>query len=146
MVKVIVGIQWGDEGKGRASHFESKNASLVVRSTGGNNAGHTVVANGKKFAMHLLPSSIIRDGVLSIIGPGVVIDPKVLISEIEQMKETGINIDSKKLLISDRAHIILPHHIALDSLSEMLKKKKLVQQVVELVLVMLKNVIEQILE
>lgn len=125
MIKVIVGIQWGDEGKGRASHYESKNASLVVRSTGGNNAGHTVVANGKKFAMHLLPSSIIRDGVLSIIGPGVVIDPKVLISEIEQMKKTGINIDSKKLLISDRAHIILPHHIALDSLSEMLKKNKI---------------------
>ena len=73
MVKVIVGIQWGDEGKGRASHYESKNAKIVVRSTGGNNAGHTVVANGKKFAMHLLPSSIIREGVLSIIGPGVVI-------------------------------------------------------------------------
>ncbi len=125
MVKVIVGIQWGDEGKGRASHYESKNASLVVRSTGGNNAGHTVVANGKKFAMHLLPSSIIRDGVLSIIGPGVVIDPKVLISEITQMRETGIHIDAKKLLISDRAHIILPHHIALDSLSEMLKKNKI---------------------
>lgn len=124
MVKVIVGIQWGDEGKGRASHFESKNASIVVRSTGGNNAGHTVVANGKKFAMHLLPSSIIRDGVLSIIGPGVVVDPKVLISEIEEMKKNGISIDNKKLLISDRAHIILPHHIALDSLMEMLKDNK----------------------
>lgn len=124
MVKVIVGIQWGDEGKGRASHYESKNAAIVVRSTGGNNAGHTVVANGKKFAMHLLPSSIIREGVLSIIGPGVVIDPKVLISEIEQMKESGINIDKSNLLISDRAHIILPHHIALDSLSEMLKDNK----------------------
>lgn len=125
MVKVIVGIQWGDEGKGRASHFESKNASLVVRSTGGNNAGHTVVANGKKFAMHLLPSSIIRDSVLSIIGPGVVIDPKVLISEIEEMKKVGIQVDNTKLLISDRAHVILPHHIALDSLSEMLKKNKI---------------------
>ena len=124
MVKVIVGIQWGDEGKGRASHFESKNAAVVVRSTGGNNAGHTVVANGRKFAMHLLPSSIIRDGVLSIIGPGVVVDPKVLISEIEQMKENGIAIDESKLLISDRAHIILPHHIALDSLSETLKDNK----------------------
>lgn len=124
MVKVIVGIQWGDEGKGRASHYESKNAAIVVRSTGGNNAGHTVVANGKKFAMHLLPSSIIREGVLSIIGPGVVIDPNVLISEIEQMKESGINIDKSNLLISDRAHIILPHHIALDSLSEMLKDNK----------------------
>lgn len=124
MVKVIVGVQWGDEGKGRASHYESKNAKIVVRSTGGNNAGHTVVANGKKFAMHLLPSSIIRDGVLSIIGPGVVIDPKVLISEIEQMKTNGVNIDNINLLISDRAHIILPHHIALDSLSEKLKDNK----------------------
>ena len=124
MVKVIVGIQWGDEGKGRASHYESKNAKIVVRSTGGNNAGHTVVANGKKFAMHLLPSSIIRDGVLSIIGPGVVIDPKVLISEIEQMKINGVSIDNTNLLISDRAHIILPHHIALDSLSEKLKDNK----------------------
>ena len=124
MVKVIVGIQWGDEGKGRASHYESKNAKIVVRSTGGNNAGHTVVANGKKFAMHLLPSSIIRKGVLSIIGPGVVIDPKVLISEIEQMKINGVSIDNTNLLISDRAHIILPHHIALDSLSEKLKDNK----------------------
>ena len=124
MVKVIVGVQWGDEGKGRASHYESKNAKIVVRSTGGNNAGHTVVANGTKFKMHLLPSSIIRDGVLSIIGPGVVIDPKVLISEIEQMNENGINIDKNRLLISDRAHIILPHHIALDSLYESLKTKK----------------------
>ena len=121
MVKVIVGIQWGDEGKGRASHFESKNASIVIRSTGGNNAGHTVVANGKKFAMHLLPSSIIRDGVLSIIGPGVVVDPKVLITEIDEMAKNGIIVDNKRLLISDRAHIILPHHIALDSLMEMLK-------------------------
>ena len=124
MVKVIVGIQWGDEGKGRASHFESKNASIVIRSTGGNNAGHTVVANGKKFAMHLLPSSIIRDGVLSIIGPGVVVDPKVLITEIDEMAKNGIIVDNKRLLISDRAHIILPHHIALDSLMEMLKDNK----------------------
>lgn len=124
MVKVIVGIQWGDEGKGRASHFESKNASIVIRSTGGNNAGHTVVANGKKFAMHLLPSSIIRDNVLSIIGPGVVVDPKVLITEIDEMAKNGIIIDNKKLLISDRAHIILPHHVALDSLMEMLKENK----------------------
>ncbi len=124
MIKAIVGIQWGDEGKGRASHYESKNAKIVVRATGGNNAGHTVVANGKKFAMHLLPSSIIREGVLSIISPGVVVDPKVLISEINEMKENGIDINPKRLLISDRAHIILPHHIALDSLDESLKSNK----------------------
>ncbi len=125
MIKVIVGIQWGDEGKGRASHFESKDAEIVIRATGGNNAGHTVVANGKKFSMHLLPSSIIRDNVLSIIGPGVVIDPKVLISEIEEMKKENIDIDENRLLISDRAHVILPHHIALDNLGEQLKKNKI---------------------
>lgn len=86
MIKLIVGIQWGDEGKGRASHFESKNAKIVVRSTGGNNAGHTVVANGKQYKMHLLPSAIIRENVNCIIAPGVVIDPEVLISEIDQMR------------------------------------------------------------
>ena len=125
MIKEIVGIQWGDEGKGRASHYESKTVGVVIRATGGNNAGHTVVANGKKFAMHLLPSSIIRDGVKSIIGPGVVIDPDVLISEIETMKKAGINIDSSKLFISDKAHIIMPHHKALDELYEEMKTEKI---------------------
>lgn len=125
MIKVIIGIQWGDEGKGRASHYESKNAKIVVRATGGNNAGHTVVANSKKFAVHLLPSSIIRDGVLSIIGPGVVVDPKVLISEINNMKENGIDVTPDRLLVSDRAHVILPHHVALDALEESLKSNKI---------------------
>ena len=100
MIKEIVGIQWGDEGKGRASYYESKNAKVVIRATGGNNAGHTVVANGKKFAMHLLPSSIINDDVKSIIGPGVVIDPEVLIQEMTTMKEAGIKINPQKLFIS----------------------------------------------
>ena len=93
MIKLIVGTQWGDEGKGRAAHFESKNASIVVRSTGGNNAGHTVVANGKKYAMHLLPSAIIRDGVISIIAPGVVIDPEVLISKWIMLELKLLKID-----------------------------------------------------
>ena len=108
MIKEIVGIQWGDEGKGRASHYESKTAALVIRATGGNNAGHTVVANGKKYAMHLLPSAIIRDEVKSIIGPGVVIDPDVLISEIKTMREAGVEINPEKLFISGKAHIIMP--------------------------------------
>lgn len=125
MIKEIVGIQWGDEGKGRASYYESKNAKVVVRATGGNNAGHTVVANGKKFAMHLLPSSIISDDVKSIIGPGVVIDPEVLIQEINTMKEAGIAINPQKLFISGRAHIIMPHHKELDSLYEEMKAKKI---------------------
>lgn len=124
MIKEIVGIQWGDEGKGRASYYESKAAGVVIRATGGNNAGHTVVANGKKFAMHLLPSSIIRDGVKSVIGPGVVIDPDVLISEIETMKSAGIRINTQKLFISGKAHIIMPHHKELDVLYEEMKTKK----------------------
>ncbi len=124
MIKLIVGTQWGDEGKGRAAHFESKNASIVVRSTGGNNAGHTVVANGKKYAMHLLPSAIIRDGVTSIIAPGVVIDPEVLISEIDEMDKAGIKITKDRLKISERAHLILPHHKMLDNLYEELKENK----------------------
>lgn len=124
MIKEIVGIQWGDEGKGRASYYESKTANIVIRATGGNNAGHTVVTNGKKYAMHLLPSSIIRDEVKSIIGPGVVIDPDVLISEIETMRSAGITINPQKLFISERAHIILPHHKELDSLYEEMKSKK----------------------
>lgn len=124
MIKEIVGIQWGDEGKGRASHYESKKAGVVIRATGGNNAGHTVVANGKKYAMHLLPSSIIRDGVKSIIGPGVVIDPDVLISEIEAMNKAGIKVTPDKLYISGKAHIIMPHHRELDALYEEMKTKK----------------------
>ena len=125
MIKEIVGIQWGDEGKGRASHYESKTAELVIRSTGGNNAGHTVVANGKKYAMHLLPSAIIRDEVKSIIGPGVVIDPDVLISEIKAMREAGVEINPQKLFISGKAHIIMSHHKELDALYEEMKSNKI---------------------
>ncbi len=123
MVKVIVGMQWGDEGKGRATHYESKNVDLVIRATGGNNAGHTVVANGKKYAMHLLPSSIIRPEVVSTIGPGVVVDLEVLNSEIEEMQKAGIKITAENFLISERAYIILPHHKQMDAAEEELKGK-----------------------
>lgn len=101
-----------------------KQHGIVVRSTGGNNAGHTVVANGKKYAMHLLPSAIIREGVICIIAPGVVIDPSVLISEIEEMQKAGISITKERLKISERAHLILPHHKQLDHLYEELKDNK----------------------
>lgn len=97
---------------------------IVVRSTGGNNAGHTVVAGGKKYAMHLLPSAIIREGVTCIIAPGVVIDPEVLISEIDEMEKAGISITNERLKISERAHIILPHHKQLDELYEERKENK----------------------
>lgn len=123
-VKMIVGLQYGDEGKGRAVHYEAKNASIVIRATGGSNAGHTVVANGKKYAMHLLPSAIIRPDVLSMIGPGVVADLKVLAEEIEQMRKAGVKIQKDNFVVSQRTHITLPHHKQLDRLYEMLKDNK----------------------
>lgn len=123
-VKMIIGLQYGDEGKGRAVHYEAKNASIVIRATGGSNAGHTVVANGKKYAMHLLPSAIIRPEVLSIIGPGVVADLKVLAEEIQQMRNAGIKVEKDNFAISERTHITFPHHKQLDRLYEMLKAEK----------------------
>lgn len=123
-VKMIVGLQYGDEGKGRAVHYEAKNASIVIRATGGSNAGHTVVANGQKYAMHLLPSAIIRPDVLSMVGPGVVADLKVLAEEIEQMRVAGIKIEKENFAVSERTHITLPHHKQLDRLYEMLKANK----------------------
>ncbi len=123
-VKMIVGLQYGDEGKGRAVHYEAKNASIVIRATGGSNAGHTVVANGKKYAMHLLPSSIIRPEVLSVVGPGVVADLKILAEEIEQMKNEGVKVERDNFVVSERTHITFPHHKQLDRLYEMLKSEK----------------------
>lgn len=123
-VKMIVGLQYGDEGKGRAVHYEAKNAKIVIRATGGSNAGHTVVANGKKYAMHLLPSAIIRPDVLSMIGPGVVADLKILAEEIEQMRKANVKIEKDNFVLSQRTHITLPHHKQLDRLYEMLKDNK----------------------
>ena len=124
-VKIIMGLQYGDEGKGRASHFEARNAKIVVRATGGANAGHTVVVNGKKYVMHILPSAIIRDDVLCIISHGVVFDLELGYKEIMAMRnEVGATITSENFLISERAHITLPHHRQLDRLYEFLKEDK----------------------
>lgn len=123
-VTVITGAFWGDEGKGRASFYESQDAYMCLRATGGNNAGHTIVFNGKKYALHLIPSGIIRENVICGIGPGVVIDPKVLISEIQMLNDAGINITPDNLIISDKAHVILPYHKSMDALHESLKKHK----------------------
>ena len=113
-VKMIIGLQYGDEGKGRAVHYEAKDASIVIRATGGSNAGHTVVANGKKYAMHLLPSAIIRPEVLSIIGPGVVADLQILTEEIQQMREAGVKVEKDNFVVSERTHTSFPHHKQLD--------------------------------
>jgi adenylosuccinate synthase len=114
---VLVGAQWGDEGKGKATDLLGEQVDYVVRYQGGNNAGHTVVTpDGELFALHLLPSGILTPGVTCVIGNGVVIDPAVLIGEIDQLEARGI--DTSRLVISADAHLIMPHHRALDVVSE----------------------------
>ena len=110
-ITAIVGAQWGDEGKGKITDFFSGESDYVVRFHGGNNAGHTVIVEGKTFKLHLIPSGIIYGGPMSIIGNGVVVDPRVLLEEIEYIENKGID---PKLMVSDRAHVIMPYHIELD--------------------------------
>lgn len=117
-VKVIIGAFWGDEGKGKCAHYEAADAKVSIRSTGGANAGHTIVVNGKKYAMHLLPSSILREDVKSVIGPGVVVDLEVLSNEIKTIKAAGIK---PNLYISDRACIVLPTDKKMDEYVEQLR-------------------------
>jgi adenylosuccinate synthase len=113
----IVGAQWGDEGKGKVVDYLAREADVVVRFNGGNNAGHTVVIEGEKFIFHLLPSGITHPGVKCVIGNGVVIDPLVLIKELENLKAKKIDVKNR-LFISDRAHLIMPYHKAIDILRE----------------------------
>lgn len=117
---VIVGTQWGDEGKGKVVDYFAGKADVVVRFSGGNNAGHTVVVTGKKYAFHLMPCGALR-GKQLIIGNGVVVDPKVLLEEMEMVRKEGI---TPELLISERAHVIFPYHRALDEAEEQFKGKR----------------------
>jgi adenylosuccinate synthase len=114
---VVLGAQFGDEGKGKIVDLMTPNFSLVARYQGGHNAGHTVYVNGKKFVLHLIPSGILHDGVKCVIGNGVVVDPQALFKEIEELAQLGIDVGDR-LLISDKAHLILPYHRELDVLSE----------------------------
>ncbi len=118
-VAVVLGLNYGDEGKGKVSTFLAKNSDIALRCTGGNNAGHTVEFNGDKIVFHLIPSGILNKNTDAVIGNGVVIDPKVLFEEIEVLKQH--NVDLSKLHISTRAHLIFPYHIAEDKLQEELK-------------------------
>lgn len=118
MVTVIVGTQWGDEGKGRISHFETPNASMIIRATGGSNAGHTVVSEEEKYALHLLPSSIINPNKLSIIGPGVAVDAEILLKELEDLWKRGIRYSPESLIISPHALVVLSIHRKLDEIEE----------------------------
>jgi adenylosuccinate synthase len=120
---VIVGAQWGDEGKGKVVDFLSEKADVIARYQGGNNAGHTVVIKNEKFILHLIPSGILRKGKTCIIGNGVVVDPASLIEEIEKLKGRGVKVD-KNLLLSKNAHLIMPYHMAIDRESERCRGNK----------------------
>ncbi|MCK4721919.1 MAG: adenylosuccinate synthetase, partial [Dehalococcoidia bacterium] len=115
-VVTIIGAQWGDEGKGKVVDLLAEKANFVVRFSGGDNAGHTIVNHYGEFGLHLVPSGIFYPGVTCIIGNGVAINPAVLLSEIGQLQQKGV--DTSGLYISDRAHLIMPYHTLLDGLEE----------------------------
>lgn len=121
-VKIVIGAQWGDEGKGKIIDFLAEESDYIVRFHGGNNAGHTIINSRGKFALHLIPSGIFNPKAKCIISNGVVIDPGVLTEEIKMLKKAGIN-PEKKLIISPRAHLIMPYHKILDKLYEEAKGK-----------------------
>ena len=112
----IIGSQWGDEGKGKMIDYFGKRADMVVRAQGGSNAGHSVVIDGKRHSLHLIPSGILNPNAVNIIGNGVVFDPKVFFAEVEKLAADGIS--AEKIYISDRAHIVFPYHYILDELYE----------------------------
>ena len=113
---VIVGAQWGDEGKGKATDLLGDSVDYVVRYQGGNNAGHTVVIGDESYALHLLPSGVLSEHAIPVIGNGVVVDPAVLIAEMEGIEARGMSCE--RLLISASAHLIMPHQVALDKVTE----------------------------
>src|SRR5271155_296512 len=113
---VIVGAQWGDEGKGKITDLLAEEADAVVRFQGGNNAGHTIVRNGEEWKLHLIPSGILYPGKRCVIGNGVVIDPKVLIEELDALRARRVDVGG--LRISANAHLIMPYHLLLDSAGE----------------------------
>src|SRR5699024_6043579 len=113
---VLVGSQWGDEGKGKMTDFLAQDAEVIVRYQGGNNAGHTIAFGGKEYKLHLIPSGIFFKDKLSVIGNGVVLNPKAAVEELQYLEDNGV--ERGKLLISSRTHVILPYHIQLDKLQE----------------------------
>ena len=115
---VVVGAQWGDEGKGKIVDWLSEQADIVVRFQGGHNAGHTLVIDGKTYKLSLLPSGVVRSGKLSIIGNGVVLDPRALIEEIDRLRNQGVDVSPKNLRIAENATLILPLHQELDAMRE----------------------------
>lgn len=117
MNRILVGAQWGDEGKGKIIDVLARQADIIVRFQGGNNAGHTVVVDGHKFILHLIPSGVLHKGKLCLIGNGVVVDPKVLLEEIDYLKKEGVDVGNN-LKIAEQAHLIFPYHRITDKLRE----------------------------
>ncbi len=113
---VVVGSQWGDEGKGKITDYLAEKAEVVARYQGGNNAGHTITIGGKKYKLHLIPSGIFYSDKICVIGNGMVIDPKALVQELNYLHENGVSTDN--LRISDRAHVIMPYHVKIDKMEE----------------------------
>lgn len=120
---IVLGAQWGDEGKGKMTDYLAEDADVVVRFQGGNNAGHTVVVGDKEYKLHLIPSGILYDDKLNVIGNGVVLDPKALFEEIDYLEGVGVKVTPEKLIISDRAQLIMPYHKVLDRLKEKARGK-----------------------
>ena len=115
---VVVGAQWGDEGKGKVVDLYAEDADVIVRFQGGNNAGHTLVVDGRQTVLHLIPSGILHDHKICIIGNGVVVDPKVLIEEIDGLNDRDLFPAHTKLYVSENAHIIMPYHRRMDAARE----------------------------
>jgi len=122
-VDLLLGLQWGDEGKGKIVDVLTKNYAIIARFQGGPNAGHTLEFEGTKHVLHTIPSGIFRDGVMNLVGNGVVIDPVIFQEELDKLKPFNIDIPSR-LIISKKAHLILPTHRILDAASEAAKGKK----------------------
>lgn len=120
---IVVGTQWGDEGKGKIVDLLTEHAGIVVRFQGGNNAGHTLVVNGEQFILHLIPSGILHAGKQCLIGNGVVVDLEVLLHEVTTLRERGVALSPANLMISEKAHLILPYHKHLDACREAAKGK-----------------------
>ena len=120
---VVLGAQWGDEGKGKMTDFLAEKAEVVVRFQGGNNAGHTVEVGDKQYKLHLIPSGILYGDKLNVIGNGVVVDPKAMFEEIEYLEGLGVKVTKDNFIVSDRAHLVMPYHRALDAAKEKARGK-----------------------
>jgi adenylosuccinate synthase len=121
---VVAGAQWGDEGKGKVVDYFAKQANAIVRYAGGNNAGHTIVVKGETTILHLIPSGVLHKGKVGVLGNGMVVDPAVLLQEMEGLAKKGIKLTSKNFFISERAHLIMPYHRRIDLAREKAKTKK----------------------